>query len=247
MHAKPLLQWAAAALALQLPSSLTLQAIPNRPSILPATLNRRPSISAKEPGRIQVHQDPILNHAPAPLTVAAAPWDKHDDGGTGEIHKLMGTFGNKKPASPIRVDAVDINQRQAVIARSEAIRDFGGIDPYDYPQHQQHRNKQGTTADRIPTCARKNAKLHSQRQWTISYDGDNHINGLHCGQSVRAQMKDFLLCRPLSDWTCVASGEPGHGGVTIQFHTPRTCTDEKVREAVAKGTAGKVLVWCQHL
>ncbi|KAK3357782.1 hypothetical protein B0T25DRAFT_567031 [Lasiosphaeria hispida] len=103
-------------------------------------------------------------------------------------------------------------------------------------------------AYRVPTCKRKDAKLHLQRQWSISYDGDGLLNGyLHCGQSVHEEVKKHFLCRPLTDWTCVASGIPGMGGVTVQFHTPRTCRDESIKMAVSRGTRGRVEVSCQHL
>lgn len=53
---------------------------------------------------------------------------------------------------------------------------------------------------RVPTCIRKAGKLHTQRKWSISYDWDNKYNGMHCGLSLREAMKDFKLCRPLTDW-----------------------------------------------
>ncbi|KAK4460489.1 hypothetical protein QBC42DRAFT_149577, partial [Cladorrhinum samala] len=99
---------------------------------------------------------------------------------------------------------------------------------------------------RVPTCIRKAGKLHTQRKWSISYDWDNKYNGMHCGLSLREAMKDFKLCRPLTDWTCVESGVQGYGGVTIEFHTPRTCDDKRINEAVKKATAGQLNVWCKH-
>ncbi|KAK4183335.1 hypothetical protein QBC35DRAFT_115285 [Podospora australis] len=97
-----------------------------------------------------------------------------------------------------------------------------------------------------PQCIRKAGKLHTQRQWSISYYGDNQLNGIHCGQSVKASLKSKKKCRPLTDWTCVTAGQPGYGGVTIEFHTPRTCDDGRIHDAVLQGTKGMVDVWCKH-
>ncbi|KAK3987494.1 hypothetical protein QBC44DRAFT_118631 [Cladorrhinum sp. PSN332] len=58
----------------------------------------------------------------------------------------------------------------------------------------------GSSPLRVPTCLRKAGKLHTQRKWSISYDYDSYYNGMHCGLSLKAAMKDFKLCRPMTDW-----------------------------------------------
>ncbi|KAK4225666.1 hypothetical protein QBC38DRAFT_255009 [Podospora fimiseda] len=100
---------------------------------------------------------------------------------------------------------------------------------------------------RLPTCTRRAGLLHTQRHWSISYDYDSYYNGMHCGLSMQNAMKEFTLCKPLTDWTCVSSGQEGLGGVTIEFHTPRTCDDQRVHEAILKATLNHIDVWCKHL
>ncbi|KAK3935198.1 hypothetical protein QBC46DRAFT_272277 [Diplogelasinospora grovesii] len=78
-------------------------------------------------------------------------------------------------------------------------------------------NRPSQDGRRVPACSRESAKMHTRRHWEISHDGDNTYNGQHCGQSVMDAVKDHTSCRPMTDWTCVAS-------VTVQFHTPMTCT-----------------------
>jgi len=96
--------------------------------------------------------------------------------------------------------------------------------------------------NQLPSCSRKYGKLRTRREWTVSYANDAAFNGIHCGQSVRKQIKSHLMCKPMSDWKCIPNGT---GGVTIQFHTPRGCTDETVHQSILKGTQGQVNVWCQ--
>lgn len=96
------------------------------------------------------------------------------------------------------------------------------------------------------TCARESGNFHIRRHWSITYTGDDKLNGEHCGLSVYDQLKTHLSCKPLTGWSCVSHGTPGV--VTIMFKTLRTCRDEKVLKAVRKGTRGKIeVVACQHL
>ncbi|KAK5659539.1 hypothetical protein OQA88_741 [Cercophora sp. LCS_1] len=100
---------------------------------------------------------------------------------------------------------------------------------------------------RVPTCTRKPHKLHSRRKWTITYDGDDLLNGNHCGKSIKKALKTHVTCWPITDWACVADGKPGMGGVKIGFSTGVSCRDKKVTRAIAMGTGGRVDVRCEHL
>lgn len=98
----------------------------------------------------------------------------------------------------------------------------------------------------IPTCTRSKAHMHTQRRWSITYQGDSQLNGEHCGQTVKKAIKRHVRCRPLTDWTCVASGKKEDDEVTIGFHTGNLCSDSSIHKAVKKGTRGRVGVWCKH-
>jgi len=95
-------------------------------------------------------------------------------------------------------------------------------------------------------CLREYGKFRLRRYWTITYAGDDKLNGEHCGLSVYEQLKKSFSCMPLTGFTCVTHGVPGE--VTMMFKTPSTCRDEKVLKALRMGTRGKVAVYgCDHL
>ncbi|KAM7197495.1 hypothetical protein V8F20_006640 [Naviculisporaceae sp. PSN 640] len=101
----------------------------------------------------------------------------------------------------------------------------------------------------VATCRRSKGRLHTQRRWTVTYTGDKKFNGkykVNCGKKFKKHLKRKLRCKPVTDFTCAASGEEGEDQVTVWFHTPRTCTDNLVTEALRKGTKGKVKINCTH-
>ncbi|KAK3369610.1 hypothetical protein B0T24DRAFT_681610 [Lasiosphaeria ovina] len=187
-----------------------------------------PSIAAREAGMIQIHHDPAaFNEATDDVKI-----HRHET--VIRVDKVDRSAGLPPPPPP----------QYRVVAKA---RSLANANANANPNEISLAAAADNVAERVPTCTRKNGKLHTQRQWTVSYDGDTDLNGMHCGQSVRAELARHFRCKPMTDATCVASGEPGRGGVTLQFHTPRTCSDTAIRDAVAKGTEGRVKVRCQHL
>ncbi|KAK0631136.1 hypothetical protein B0T17DRAFT_241365 [Bombardia bombarda] len=240
-NAKTLVAWAAAAAAV-LPVHALHIAV-------------RPAYPAPEENHVQVHQD----HQDAVASTIRV--DRVNPTQRSSLHTAASLSGSLEPPNVKQPHENEPRNPQLVVE----------LDPNTLPQALHNEpDLPAPTADihiepisprdslvnlttlgvlegpRVPTCARKPGKLHTQRQWTISYDEDDKYNGKRCGQSIKSAMRWHLLCHPLTDWTCVASGSPGYGGVTVQFHTPRTCSDKSIRSAVSKGTNGQVDVWCQH-
>ncbi|KAK4202096.1 hypothetical protein QBC40DRAFT_45566 [Triangularia verruculosa] len=211
--------------------------IPERP-VEDVTTSGSPIRRSAEPGIIQLHKTVIPDWVD---DVYVAPQtNRHQDTDLLFHHQGNVTYNAKvRQASQaaIRVDAVDVPMYAETYPSP-------GVERYTVSRRRSE--SPSALGGRVPTCTRKPGKLHTQRQWSISYDYDNKYNGMHCGQSVRKALKSFKKCRPTTDWTCVRSGEQGLGGVTIEFHTPRGCDDKRIHEVMKKATRGQVDVWCQH-